>query len=384
MASITSVISLFILLLATYCYSIPVPQRYGSSTSGYEFTTGETKVDSENKMNMKLVSGEQTTPVSHIHNARKSDDSESDESTTTGDLKYGERVTRPPRESEERDVVETTTTGDLKYGERVTRPSREFEERGMVETTTSGDLKDGEHVTRPSREFEERGMVETTTTGDLKYGERVTRPPRESEERDMVETTTSGDLKDGERVTRPSREFEERGMVETTTSGDLKDGEHVTRSSPISGKFEYKVSPMTPNSESSSTMKNNVDNSLFPTMESSTQFEQRAIRPYGVEPKVETTTPVFPKYEHKSEMKTKLGPYIFTSGSYKESSTFVPTSSGNSFGTMTGLLNEKKPEVRSFMPTTEKYDQFNGESTTPVSTIPDKKQPIVEKEKSNH
>ena len=57
MASKTSVISLFVLVLATYCYSLPIDNQYLSSTlptPSNEFSTGITIVDHDVKVNMRV------------------------------------------------------------------------------------------------------------------------------------------------------------------------------------------------------------------------------------------------------------------------------------------------------------------------------------------
>jgi len=63
-------ISFFVLLLATYCYSVPVNPPLDSPTPDYEFTTGKTIVDHDNKINMHLMSDEESTGVPNIHNER--------------------------------------------------------------------------------------------------------------------------------------------------------------------------------------------------------------------------------------------------------------------------------------------------------------------------
>ena len=47
-------ISLFVVLLATYCYSVPVTKPIDITTPEYEFTTGKTIIDNENKINMHV------------------------------------------------------------------------------------------------------------------------------------------------------------------------------------------------------------------------------------------------------------------------------------------------------------------------------------------
>jgi len=67
--SIMVSISLFVLLLATYCYSVPIERRVDSSKE-IELTTGITIVDHENKINMRLMTDEESTDVPNIHKER--------------------------------------------------------------------------------------------------------------------------------------------------------------------------------------------------------------------------------------------------------------------------------------------------------------------------
>jgi hypothetical protein len=47
-------ISFVVVLLATYCYSIPIEPRPTHLTPEYEFTTGQTIVDRTDKINMHV------------------------------------------------------------------------------------------------------------------------------------------------------------------------------------------------------------------------------------------------------------------------------------------------------------------------------------------
>jgi len=91
MASITSVISFLILLLATYSYSAPVKQEYVKSTPTYEFTTGTTIVEHEDSFKMRLISDDESTDVPHIHKDRSAEESNSGEVTTSGDVTLSPR-----------------------------------------------------------------------------------------------------------------------------------------------------------------------------------------------------------------------------------------------------------------------------------------------------
>jgi len=97
MASITSVISVVVLLLVTYSYSIPVYHVSEFSTPDYEFTTGQTIVSHENIVNMQLVNEDESTVVPSIHTPR------SFEVTTEG-------FDRPSRTFEDSSFFMTSTS----------------------------------------------------------------------------------------------------------------------------------------------------------------------------------------------------------------------------------------------------------------------------------
>lgn len=85
MASITSIISLFVLLLATYCYSVPIGTEFQYSTVDSEFTTGHAIGERDS---MPFASSfEETTfePLAHVQRTKGADhddSSDSDEYTT--------------------------------------------------------------------------------------------------------------------------------------------------------------------------------------------------------------------------------------------------------------------------------------------------------------
>jgi len=82
MVSITSVISFFILLLATYSYSAPIEHEYETSTTKYEFTSGKTTVDQGDKVKKNIISDDESTHTPTIHEKRLSEKSNSEEATT--------------------------------------------------------------------------------------------------------------------------------------------------------------------------------------------------------------------------------------------------------------------------------------------------------------
>jgi len=102
MASITSVISVVVLLLVTYSYSIPVFHTSEFSTPDYEFTTGQTIVSHENIVNMQLVNEDESTVVPTIQTPRSFNSFMNHEVTTEG-------FDRPSRTFEDSSFFMTST-----------------------------------------------------------------------------------------------------------------------------------------------------------------------------------------------------------------------------------------------------------------------------------
>jgi hypothetical protein len=98
--------------------------------------------------------------------------------------------------------------------------------------------------------------------------------------------------------------------------------------------------------------KRGLDEFSFTTMESSTEFNRRAIRPIEFQEEVETSTSFL--FENPIEMTTN----------------FEPSSSVDSFATSTGLLHNNETEETSTIFGYETYGQSTEESTTefPVTT----------------
>jgi hypothetical protein len=87
MASITSVISLFVVLFVTYCHAVPIGEGYGVSTSDDEFTTAEPLFGRERRINTELTADEESNVAPHFNEKRTSYGQDSDEYTTPGQFK---------------------------------------------------------------------------------------------------------------------------------------------------------------------------------------------------------------------------------------------------------------------------------------------------------
>jgi len=265
MASITSVISFFILLLATYSYSAPVVQEHDDSIPRFEFTTDTTRVERESPVIMELVSDAESTVATNVDHKRRSFDSSREEATTSIDM------SRPLRMVEESHSEEATTSIDM------TRPLRMVEESHSEEVTTS----DMHHALRTVEE----SHSEEAKTSDMQNVLRTVEDPSSSPSDDSSE-------------------------------------------------------------------KRSIDEFMYTTMETSTDFNRRAIKPIKYQEKVETTT-LF-----QSENQKKLT---------KE---FEPSSSADSFAKSTGLLHDGQTKEHSSTFEHQHHDQSSEESTTrlPVKT----------------
>jgi len=142
------------------------------------------------------------------------------------------------------------------------------------------------------------------------------------------------------------RSAEESNSEEVTTSDDVTLSPRSFEDSPFS------TSTSTSSSSDESNEKRSLDEFSFTTMESSTEFDRRAIRPHESQEEIETST-------------------SFVSDNSVEMTThFEPSSSVNSFGKFTGLLHNDETEEKFTTPEYEKHDRSSEESTTrvPVKT----------------
>jgi hypothetical protein len=104
MSSKTSIISLFVLVLATCCYSLPVEDQFHSSTlptPTHEYSTGTTIVEHEVNVNMRLITPEESSDIPNIHSEHKYGEHHSEHMAT-------DEVSRPTRLSKEMSSTFTT------------------------------------------------------------------------------------------------------------------------------------------------------------------------------------------------------------------------------------------------------------------------------------
>jgi hypothetical protein len=257
-----SVIPFFILLLAIYSYSAPIGQEYGISTTGYEYTTGQTIVEHVNSVTMNLISDNESTGVPTI---------------------------QTPQSSEESNSIEVTT-------DYVTHSSRTYEESPYpTSTETYKKRNDDEYSGSSEKESNEKRSLE------------------ESSYPSSTET------------------YKKRSNDETSDSSESESDEKrsLEESSYPSSTETYK--------------KRTVEDFLYTTLESSIEFNQRAIRPVQSQEILESST-------------------VYSTNPIKTTTNVKPSSSIDSFGKYTGLLNDKQ----SISSESQQTDQLSEESTTPL------------------
>jgi len=327
MASITSVISLFILLLVTYCYSIPIKPENGILTPTDEFTTGKTIVDHENKINMQLMTDDELKGVPNIHKQRIFDEHTPVEFTTVDPLKiHSQRVFK------EHDSDELTTVHPVGFDSK-----RKFDEHDSDEHTTVDSLK-----IHSQRILKEHDSDEFTTVHPVESHSK-----RKFDEHDSDEFTTVRPVGSDSK-----RKFNEHDSDEVTTPDQSDLVAHPSRT------FEETTSPMISTFDKND--KHGVDGELLATMESTTEFNKRAMKIND---------------DHSEELSTVL-PRAFMENEHEFEMTTVPgssfSSSADSFDKMSVLLNNGQPIVQ-----TKRL-------TDPVPIIPGQNQQVIEKKKSNN
>jgi len=96
MSSKTSIISLFVLVLATCCYSLPVEDQFHDSTlptPTHEYSTGTTIVEHEVNVNMRLITPEESSDIPNIHSEHKYDEHHS-EHVPTDEVSHQTRLSK--------------------------------------------------------------------------------------------------------------------------------------------------------------------------------------------------------------------------------------------------------------------------------------------------
>jgi len=286
MASISSAISLVVLLLATYCYSVPIVTDYDYTTSGYEFTTG--KPMTERESTGFTLPEEYTTVFSTINHKRghagNKDNSDSDELTTEYSSVKGDH--------HRRSLYGETTPEPFEATSVVSKRSAKHDssESESHEKTTQRSTIEGAHQKRHSFDeitstpFEATSMMNERSIDMELSGEFTT-------ERSMInEAYPKRDSSD--EVT--SSPFEPTSMI-SERSVDMEVSDELTTERSFAER--------------------DIESDSFTTFESSTQFNNR-VGQFGQRESVDMDT----------------------------TTVFEPTSSGESFSQATGLLYQREGE----------------------------------------
>jgi len=196
MASTTSIISLFIVLLAAFCSSVPVDKRPVIVSPYPEFTTGKTIIDHGHYVNMQYIPDDESTDVPKFHKSRTSDEHDGDEFTTPDhfeDHEHGSHSQRsfddsasPMMFASESSVHDDTRSID-DFLFTTLESSTEFERRTLFsedvskeEFTTPSKREFEDEFTTPSKRESEDEMEMTTNFPSTSYGKHGSRPSEPS------------------------------------------------------------------------------------------------------------------------------------------------------------------------------------------------------------
>lgn len=325
MISITTILSFAVVLLAASSYSAPIDIQPDSSNSKVNV-----KKSNEQPVVTEPVFNKESTSVSNDHKDRSSEEKDSDEMTTKD-------FTRPPRGFQIQESSEFTT-------EMIPHQSRKSEEKDSDEMTT-------ESFTRPPREVEGKESDEMTTEPikhqaravESKESDEITTEPMKHRAR-ALESKESDEMTT-ESFTRPSRGSDNKESDEMTTEvftrpprgSDSKESDEMTTEMFTQSPRSFSEDTF-PSTTEESKKRTTVEEFLYTTLESSKQFNQRAIRPVESQEDMESSSP-FPLNKKKSIDEE-------------------PASSVQTFGKSTGLLKD------------ETNDQSN-EEVTKTSQFPD-------------
>jgi hypothetical protein len=254
MASITSVISLFVVLFVTYCHAVPIGDV---STSDYEVTTDTPVFGHERRINMELTADEESTVAPHYNEKRISYGQDSEEYTTPSQFKkrdgkfhhkrtFGDAPFTTPAtdfvSEEPHDLhssnnhvfnnLETST----EFNKRATRYG-EGESEENREKRTQGENKYEEKRAQRENEFE--------TTTDFEFSSSVEPKSFVQSESSSVEPESSSVESESSSIEPESRRFESSSSVDSfgTSTGFLHRAESEER--PTTPEYE----PTTPEYE---------------------------------------------------------------------------------------------------------------------------------------
>jgi len=344
MASITSVISLFVLLLATYCYSAPIQQEYLSATPDYESTSGKTIIDRENTINMHLLTDEETTDLPNIDKEQTSDILRVVESTTPVQIERHEDLSHISRMV--KDLL-FPSTSELPPSVEI-KDKRGSDDDDLIDVKSTSELPPSVEIN--DKRDSDDDLIDLKSTSELPPSVEIN--DKRGSDDDLIDLKSTSELP-------PSVEInDKRGLDDDLI--DVKSTSELPPSVDINDKrgldddlIDVKSTPELPSSIGIND-KHGFESDLLATVESTTDFERRAIRPDEGLSEVVLTTPSKVEF---SEDEVKV-------------TTVESLSSVDTFGKYTGLLTDDHSKEELTTPKSEKADLSDEEPTSriPVKT----------------
>jgi len=221
MASTTSIISLFIVLLAAFCSSVPVDKRPVFVPPYSEFTTGKTIIDHGHYVNMQLIPDDESTDVPTVHKPRTNEEHDVDEFTTPDHFEGHEHGSHSLRSfddsaspvmfaSENSVHDDTRSIDDFLF--TTLESSTEFERR----TLFSEDASQEELTTHSKREseYEPEMTTDFPSTSYMKHGYRTSEPSSSVDSFGKMTGLLHDDKSEEEKLTTPKFEEDDRSKEE--------------------------------------------------------------------------------------------------------------------------------------------------------------------------
>jgi len=220
MASITSVISIFVLLLVTYSYAVPIGQKFDISTSNYEFTTAKTLVEHEMKTDIELTTFGESTIIPVTHTKRTSSAEHSGEYTSESHIE------------DHHHEIHSQSSEDLPFTTSPIHRRNKSSEDSSEETSTMSSEKH-HHKSHPKRTIEDDSFTTsenvhhlssldedsfTTLESSIKFNSRAF--PKESQEEVDRRAESEHDLEMTTFIESLSTVEPESHTFETTSSVD--------------------------------------------------------------------------------------------------------------------------------------------------------------------
>jgi hypothetical protein len=411
MASITSFISLFV-LLATYSYSLPVVQQYSSSTPQNVFTSSQTTGVQGNSVGVRSFSdisvtnfGDVETTTSFVtrpprgiivfegeevstpesttvseHSVRQFDDEVTTPESTTASKKrafgqFDDEVTTPESTTvskkrvvgqfdDEVTTPETTTASKKRavgqFDDEVTTPETTTVSKKRVVGQFDDEVTTPETTTvskkRAFGQFDDEVTTPESTTASKKravgqFGDEFTTPESTTVSKKRVFGQSDDEVTTPESTTLSKRSVgESDSSEENTTSDTVK----FTPRSVVDGSDPV----FTPTDGTQ-----NFGQFSTPTIESSIQFNQRAINTFQSAVKVQDSTPLVP--QHQNEVGQNI----------------EPSSSVTSFAQSTGFLNNVQSATFESEHESHPWGSY-GSSTVSPQSQGNEKRGVLEEEKT--